>query len=85
MKLFFPLVQLRKMSSLAEIAHSHSLQDFPSISQYFIARLLQSDNEDFDFSFEQILYLCQTEPQSCGQLVAALQTVSGAGRSEGCI
>ena len=68
MKLFFPLVQLRKM----EIAHSHSLQNFPSISQYFIARILQSDT-DFDFSFEQILYLCQTEPQNCGQLLAALQ------------
>ena len=72
------------MSSLAEIGYSHSLQDFPSISQYFIARILQSDT-DFVFSFEQILYLCQTEPENCGQLLAALQTVSGTVRREGCV
>ena len=46
------------------------------ISDYFIQNILQNDNnEEFDFSMEQIVYLCNIEPGNCQNLLDSL-TVS---------
>ena len=43
------------------------------ISDYFIMNILQNKNsKEFDFSMEQILYLCDLEPGTCQKLLDSL-------------
>merc|ERR1711953_177424 len=62
------------MSTLAQLSPARSLGDFSSISGYFISRLSQSDGQQFDFTLEQILYLCNIEPQHCATLIHTLDS-----------
>ena len=69
------------MSRPTELSSGHSLVDYSSISDYFIHNILQADNADFDFSLDQILYLCDIEPHDCGALIGTLETVLGRHRN----
>ena len=66
-----------EMSTLAQLSPARSLGDFSSISGYFISRLSQSDAGKFDFTLEQILYLCNIEPQHCATLIHTLDSALG--------
>ena len=65
------------MSTPAQLPPARSLGDFSSISGYFISRISQAEASQFDFTLEQILYLCDIEPQHCGTLINTLDTVLG--------
>ena len=62
----------------AQLSPAGSLEDFSSLSGYFISRISQTDSQQFDFTAEQILYLCDIEPQHCSTLINTLE--SGLGR-----
>ena len=65
------------MSSLAQLSPGRSLEDFSSISGYFISRLSQTEGGQIDFTLEQISYLCEIEPQHCSTLINTLDSVLG--------
>ena len=74
-------LEIFEMSRPTELLSGHSLVDYASISDYFIHNILQADNADFDFSLDQILYLCDIEPHDCGALIGTLETVLGRHRN----
>ena len=57
------------MSDLAPADLLH----YSSISEYFIDNVVRNDN--FDFSLEQIMYLCDIEPENCSHVFNILESL----------
>ena len=49
------------------------LLHYSSISEYFIDNVVRNDN--FDFSLEQIMYLCDIEPENCSHVFNILESL----------
>ena len=66
-----------KMSEIEAVSDFlGSALKYSSISEYFIDNIVTNSGQ-FDFSMEQIFYLCDIEPEHCEELFLALEhTVS---------
>ena len=63
------------MSELAILSPDllRSLSGYSSISDYFIDKIVRNQDDEFDFTMEQVFYLCDIEPDHCQDVFMTLQ------------